>query len=106
MDISRYLLAGAKIHGKFRPEAVKTSAHLKNRMLANTLEKKTPYESFFKKKLIPNDRDRVSFSIDITSVFSNFKNSHSKIIRSIELRRMYYVGVRQLRNVLDNMQQQ
>lgn len=50
MDMARCLMAEAEIDRKFWPEAVKTSAYLKNRMLANTIERKTPYEIFFKKK--------------------------------------------------------
>jgi hypothetical protein len=50
MDISRCLLAEAKVHRKFWPEIVCAAAYLKNRTLANTKEKKTPYEILFGKK--------------------------------------------------------
>lgn len=50
MDMSRCLLAEAKVDKKFWPEVVKTAAYLKNRSLANTIEKKTPYGIFFGKK--------------------------------------------------------
>ena len=44
MDTARCLLADAKIHNRFCPEVVETAVYLKNRTLANTFEKKTPYE--------------------------------------------------------------
>ena len=44
METARCLLADPKIHNRFWPEVVQTAAYLKNRTLANTLEKKTPYE--------------------------------------------------------------
>lgn len=50
MDIARCLLAEAKVHVRFWPEVVLTAAYLKNRTLANTIEKKTPYEILFGKK--------------------------------------------------------
>ena len=50
MEMARCLLAEAKVSKRFWPEIVKTTAYLKNRTLANTLEKKTPYEIFFNKK--------------------------------------------------------
>lgn len=40
----------AKIPRKYWPEVIKTAAYLKNRTLANTIEKLTPYEIFFRKK--------------------------------------------------------
>ena len=50
MDTARCLLADAKIHNRFWPEVVKTAAYLKNRTLANTFEKKTPYEIMMGRK--------------------------------------------------------
>ena len=50
MDMSRCLLAEAKVHRRFWPEVVRTAAYLKNRSLANTIELKSPYEIFFGKK--------------------------------------------------------
>ncbi|KZC05355.1 Copia protein [Dufourea novaeangliae] len=50
MDMSRCLLDEARVHRRFWPEVVCASAYLKNRVLANTVEKKTPYEIFFDKK--------------------------------------------------------
>lgn len=50
MNMSRCLFAEAKIHKRFWPEIVKAATYLKNRTLANTVEKKTPYEIFFSKK--------------------------------------------------------
>ena len=44
METARCLLADAKIHNSFWPEVIQTAVYLKNRNLANTYEKKTPYE--------------------------------------------------------------
>jgi len=55
MDMARCLMAEAKVKRIFWPECVIAAAYLKNRILANTEEKKTPYEIFFKKK--PNVRN-------------------------------------------------
>lgn len=43
-------LAEAKVGRRYWPEVIKTAAYLKNRTLTNTIEKKTPYEIFFKIK--------------------------------------------------------
>lgn len=50
MNMSRCLLAEANVHKKYWPEIVCAATYLKNRTLANTIEKKTPYEIFFEKK--------------------------------------------------------
>lgn len=50
MDMGRCLLAEAKVERKYWPEIIKTAAYLKNRTLTNTVERKTPYEIFFKTK--------------------------------------------------------
>ena len=50
MDTARCLLADAKIHNRFWPEVVETDVYLKNRTLANTFEKKTPYEIVMREK--------------------------------------------------------
>ena len=50
MDMARCLLAEANIDRRFWPEVVKTAAYLKNRTLANTVERKTPYEIFFRRR--------------------------------------------------------
>ncbi|KAK7590538.1 hypothetical protein V9T40_002151 [Parthenolecanium corni] len=50
MDRARCLLAEAKIAKKYWPECVMTAAYLGNRVLANTIERKTPYEIFFGKR--------------------------------------------------------
>lgn len=50
MDTARCLLAEAKVNKMYWPEIVKAAAYLKNRTLANTIERKTPYEIFFKSK--------------------------------------------------------
>lgn len=50
IDMARCLLAEARVHNRFWPEVVCAAAYLKNRSLANTVEKKTPYEIFFRKK--------------------------------------------------------
>jgi len=44
MDTARCLLSEARVNRRFWPEIIKTAAYLKNRTLANTIEKKTPYE--------------------------------------------------------------
>ena len=44
MDTARCLLSEANINRKFWPEIIRTAAYLKNRTLANTIEKRTPYE--------------------------------------------------------------
>jgi hypothetical protein len=51
MDMSRCLMAEAKVDRRYWPEVVKAAAYIKNRTLTNTIEKKTPYEIFFKQKL-------------------------------------------------------
>ena len=50
METARCLLADAKIQNRFWPEVVQTAAYLKNRTLANTLEKKTSYEIMMQEK--------------------------------------------------------
>lgn len=50
MDVARCLLIESKVQKMFWPEIVKAAAYLKNRTLANTIEKKTPYEIFFNVK--------------------------------------------------------
>lgn len=51
MDMSRCLLAEAKVHKRFWPEVIKTAAYLKNRIMTNTIEQnKTPYEIMFGEK--------------------------------------------------------
>lgn len=46
MNTARCLLADSKLNNRFWPEIVKTAVYLKNRTLANTFEKKTPFEIF------------------------------------------------------------
>lgn len=48
--MARCLLDEAKVHRSFWPEVICAAAYLKNRILANTVEKLTPYEIFFEKK--------------------------------------------------------
>lgn len=50
MDMARCLLEEAQIDKKYWPEIVHAATYLKNRTLTNTIEKKTPYEIFFKKR--------------------------------------------------------
>ena len=50
MDMTRCLLKEAKVNRRFWPEVIQAAPYLKNRTLANTLEKKTPYEIFFNEK--------------------------------------------------------
>lgn len=50
MDMSRCLMSEAKVNRKYWPEIVKTAPYLKNRILANTIETKTPYELFFNER--------------------------------------------------------
>ena len=57
MDMSRCLLAEAKVNNRFWPEVVCAAAYLKNRCLVNTAELKTPYEIFFRKNLMLNIRN-------------------------------------------------
>ena len=42
MDMARCLLPEAQVHKKYWPEIVCTATYLKNRILANTVERKTP----------------------------------------------------------------
>ncbi len=44
------LLAEARVDRKFWPECIMTAAYLANRILASTVERKTPFEIFFKNK--------------------------------------------------------
>lgn len=50
MHIARCLLAEANVHKRFWPEIIRTAAYLKNRTLANTFVRKTPYEILFDKR--------------------------------------------------------
>ena len=50
MDMSHCSLDEAKVHKCYWPEIVFAAAYLKNRTLANKIQRKTPYEIFFKKK--------------------------------------------------------
>ncbi|KYN50211.1 Copia protein [Cyphomyrmex costatus] len=50
MDMARCLLDEAQVHKKYWPEIISAATYLKNRSLANTIEKKTPYEIFFRKR--------------------------------------------------------
>lgn len=50
MDMARCLLSEAQVHKCYWPEIICAAAYLKNRTLANTIERKTHYEIFFKKK--------------------------------------------------------
>ncbi|GBP87152.1 Copia protein [Eumeta japonica] len=47
--MARCLLSEAKVE-RYWPEIIKTAAYLKNRTLTNTVERKSPYEIFFKRK--------------------------------------------------------
>jgi len=51
MDTARCLLSEARVNRRFWPEIIKTAAYLKNRTLANTIEKKTLYEILTGRKL-------------------------------------------------------
>ena len=44
MNTARCLLSDAKLNLIYWPEVIKTTAYLKNRIITNTIEKKTPYE--------------------------------------------------------------
>jgi len=48
--MDRCLLSEARVSRRFWPEIIKTAAYLKNRTLANTIEKKTPYEILTERK--------------------------------------------------------
>ena len=50
MDMARCLLAEAKVLRRYWPEIVCTAIYLKNRILANTIERKTLFEIFFGRK--------------------------------------------------------
>ena len=50
MDMARCLLEEANVHKKYWPEIICAATYLKNRTLANTIERKTPYEIFFNEK--------------------------------------------------------
>ena len=52
MDMGRCLLSEAKVERKFWPEVIKSAAYLKNRTLTYSTERKTPYEIFFKRRLL------------------------------------------------------
>ena len=51
MNMALCLFAEAKVHKCYWPEIICAAKYLKNRTLANTIERKTPYEIFFKRKL-------------------------------------------------------
>ena len=48
--MERCLLKEAKVNRTFWPEIIKAAAYLKNRTLAKTIERKSPYEIFFETK--------------------------------------------------------
>ena len=50
MDMARCLLTEAKVHKGYWLEIAWTAVYLKNRILANTIERKTPFEIFFGRK--------------------------------------------------------
>lgn len=50
MDRARCFLADAEISKIYWPECIKTAAYLGNRLLTNTLPRKTPFELFFGRK--------------------------------------------------------
>ena len=50
MDMAHCLLAEAKVHKRYWLEIDWTAVYLKNRILANTIERKTPFEVFFGRK--------------------------------------------------------
>ena len=50
--MARCLLAEAQVYEKYWPGIVTAATYFKNRTLANTIEKKTPYEIFFEKNLM------------------------------------------------------
>ncbi|KOC60753.1 Copia protein, partial [Habropoda laboriosa] len=50
MDMARCLLSEAKVNRRFWPECIKAAAYIKNRTLANTVIRKTPYEIFFNER--------------------------------------------------------
>jgi len=50
MNSARCLLSDSKLNIRYWPEIVKAAAYLKNRIITNTYEYKTPFEIFFGKK--------------------------------------------------------
>lgn len=48
MDLARCLFQDSMLRKRYWPEMVRTAAYLKNRLIANTVENKTPFEIFFK----------------------------------------------------------
>ena len=50
MNMARCLLAEAKAHKCYWPEIIFAATYLKNRTLANTIKRKTPYVIFFNRK--------------------------------------------------------
>ncbi|KYN01988.1 Copia protein [Cyphomyrmex costatus] len=50
MDMARCLLTEAQVGKQYWPEIICAASYLKNRTLANTIERKTPYEIFFRKR--------------------------------------------------------
>ena len=50
MDSARCLMSDANLNIRYWPEAILTASYLKNRTIANTFERKSPYEIFFGKR--------------------------------------------------------
>jgi hypothetical protein len=50
MVVARCLLVEAQVHKRYWSKIMCAAVYLKNRTLTNTIEKKTPYEIFFKRK--------------------------------------------------------
>lgn len=55
MDSARCLMKDSNLDRKYWPEVIKAASYLKNRIITNTVENKTPYEIFSGKK--PNIRN-------------------------------------------------
>ena len=48
--MARCLLTEAQVHKRYWPEIIFAATYLRNRTLANTIERKSPFESFLKRK--------------------------------------------------------
>ena len=86
MDSARCLLAESKLEKRYWPEEVFAAAYLKNRTIANTVERnKSPYEIFFNKK--PDKPDTKYLKLYGSTVFVRVPESkrNSKLDRKADL---------------------
>ena len=56
MDVARCSLAEAQVHKRYWPKIVCAVTYLRNRALANTIERKTPFEIFWEQAMVKTEQ--------------------------------------------------